>query len=310
MKDRDKQKGYENMSGKKEQNSQGCCSSCCAGGGALNVLTSGKVGAVETVEPGAMSRSTFLKTIAAGVFGLSTVAGTPAFSEASQDSNIRVIPGRGEHNLIVDFGNKEIRFSAKVTRDDSKTTIADWGERAIAWIGTKGGKWDDYFIFTSDVPRPEIDKGIQEIGIKFRRQISRLKKDEHTGLKPSTTVNDYLDGDPMTVTIRFEKAGAIVEAAFEDFIQEKIIVEKKEVIKPYTPHFVYHGTAEMEKYESGCIVCPSDCPGGLITDNTFPLLTMLSLYKVNWDRMPPVGSRVEVALKSIYSSKRLDSFKA
>lgn len=298
------------MSEKNEQKSQGCCSSCCTGGGALNVLTGGKVGAVETVEPGAMSRSTFLKTIAAGVFGLSTVTGTPAFAQATKDPNIRVVPGRGEHILIVDFSNKEIRFSAKVTRDDSKTTVADWGERAIAWIGAKGGKWEDYFIFTTDVSRTEIDKGIQDLGIKFRRQISRLKKDEHTGLKPTTTINDYLDGDPMTATIRFEKGGTIVESAFEDFIQEKIVVEKKEVIKPYTPHFVYHGTAEMEKYESGCIVCPSDCPGGIITDNTFPLLTMLSLYKVNWDRMPPVGSRVEVSLKSIYSSKRLDSFKA
>ena len=298
------------MSENNDQKSQGCCSSCCSGGGALNVLTGGKVGAVEIVEPGAMTRSTFLKTIAAGVFGLSTIVGTPAFAEASNDPNVRVVPGKGEHHLIVDFNNKEIRFSAKVTRDDSKTTVAGWGKRAIAWIGSKGGKWEDYFIFTTDVSRTDIDKGIQDIGIKYRRQISRLKKKEHMGLKPTTSINDYLDGDPITATIRFEKDGKIVESAFEDFIQEKIEVEKQEVIKPYTPHFIYHGTGEMEKYESGCIVCPSDCPGGIITDNTFPLLTMLSLYKVNWDRMPPVGSRVEVSLRSIYSSKQLDSFKS
>lgn len=292
------------------QGSQGCCGPCCASGGALSVLTGGKVGATELIEPEGITRSTFLKTMAAGVFGLSTVTGTAAFAQASKDPNIRVVAGRGEHVLIIDSGNKEIRFSAKVTRDDSKPSVADWGKRAIGWIGAKGGKWEDYFVFTTDVSRTEIDKGIQELGIKFRRQISRLKKDEHTGLKPNTTVNDYLDGDPMTVTIRFEKAGVIVESALEDFIQEKIVVEAQDVIKPYTPHFVYHGTAEMEQYNSGCIVCPSDCPGGIITDNTFPLLTMISFYKVNWDRMPPVGSRVEVALKSIYSSKRLDSFKA
>ncbi|MBU4009241.1 MAG: hypothetical protein KJ882_00635, partial [Proteobacteria bacterium] len=130
-----------------------------------------------------------------------------------------------------------------------------------------------------------------------------------TGLKPTTTIEDYLDGDPVIVTIRFEKNGDIVEAALEDFIQEKIIVEGKDVIKPYTPHFVYHGSGEALNFPSGCIVCPSDCNGGIITDNVLPLKTTVNYYKVNWDRMPPVGSIVEVVIKSIYGPHRLSSTK-
>lgn len=280
----------------------------CCSGNVREVLLGGRVGAAEVVAT-PLTRAQFFKTICAGVFGLSTLAGTKAFAEAGKNPEMRVIQGAAADHLIVDFSAREVRFSATVTKDASKPAVADWGKRAIGWIGVKGGIWQDHFVFTTDVSRKEIDKGIQELGIKFRRQISRTKKEEHTGLKTTTSINDYLDGDPMTATIRFQKGGDIVESALEDFIQEKISVENQDVIKPYTPHFVYHGTAEVDQYESGCIVCPSDCPGGIITDNCFPLLTMLSLYRVDWDRMPPVGSRVEVALKSIYSPTRLDSIK-
>jgi hypothetical protein len=113
----------------------------------------------------------------------------------------------------------------------------------------------------------------------------------------------------MICTIRFQKGKEIVEAALEDFIDEKIMVDGKEVFKPYTPHFIYHGTAEAINFQSGCIVCPSDCNGGIITDNVLPLKTTVNYYKVNWNRMPPVGAKVEVVLKSIYGPYRMSSTK-
>ena len=91
-------------------------------------------------------------------------------------------------------------------------------------------------------------------------------------------------------------------ARLEALIEEKIVVEGKEVVKPYTPHFVYHGTAEAISYGSGCIVCPSGCYGGIIADNSLPVLTTTSYFRVNWDRMPPAGSKVEVVLKSGHSA--------
>lgn len=73
----------------------------------------------------------------------------------------------------------------------------------------------------------------------------------------------------------------------------------------------YYYTAEFHViFPSGCTVCPSGCNGGIITDNVLPLKTTVNYYKVDWDKMPPVGSKVEVTLKSIYGPYPLSATKA
>lgn len=255
-----------------------------------------------------MARSDFLKIIGIGVLGLSSVAGTRAFAAAEKGSNIKIIKGTKDR-MVVDTDNKELRISATVTKDSSKPSVADWGRRFQAFFGSKGGKMESFFVFTTDVSRAEIDKALLHIGVKSRRQIPMSEVKARTGLKSTTTKDDYLQGDPIIVTVRFKKNDMIVEAALEEFIDEKIIVDGKEVFKPYTPHFIYHGTGESISFPSGCIVCPSDCNGGIITDNVLPLKTTANYYKVNWNRMPEVGAKVEVALKSIYGPFRFSSTK-
>ncbi len=290
----------DNMKGKED-----CGCSCCSD--PYSVLL-GKGSEDQTVEsePRRMQRSDFLKVIGLGVLGLSSVAGTEAFASAQKSKDVRIVKGK-EDRMIVDRENKELRISATVTKDSSKPAVADWGRRFQAFFGAKGGKMEPFFVFTTDVSRSDINKALQEIGAKSRRQIPMDEVKARTGLKPTTTIDDYLQGDPIIVTVRFKKGSLIVEAALEDMIDEKIIVEGKEVIKPYTPHFVYHGTAEAIHFPSGCIVCPSDCNGGIITDNVLPLKTTVNYYKVNWTRMPAVGSKAEIALKSIYGPYRLSS---
>jgi len=51
---------------------------------------------------------------------------------------------------------------------------------------------------------------------------------------------------------------------------------------------------------SGCIVCPSGCYGGIIADNSVPLLTTSSYFRFNWGKMPAPGSKVKLVLKSVY----------
>ncbi len=253
-----------------------------------------------------MSRFDFLKVIGIGFLGLSSVAGTQAYAAAQKSKNSRIIKG-AKDTMIIDKENKELRISATVTKDSSKPAVADWGRRFQAFFGSKGGKMESFFVFTTDVSRTDVDNALGELGVKSRRQIPMEEVKMRTGLKPTTTSDDYLQGDPIIVTVRFKKKSLIVEGALEDFIDEKIIVEGKEVIKPYTPHFIYHGTGESLAFPSGCIVCPSDCNGGIITDNVLPLKTTVNYYKVNWERMPEVGSKVEVVLKSIYGPYRLSS---
>jgi hypothetical protein len=285
-----------------DKQQKGC--SCCSN--SYSVLLGRKIKDTEVSEQQGMDRSGFLKVLGAGILGLSTIAGTAAFAADEKSKNVKIIKGQTDR-MIIDDEMKELRISVTVTKDPSQPSVADWGRRFQAFFGAKGGKMEPFFVFTTDVSRAEIDKALRDLGVRSRRQIPMSEVQQRTGLKSTTTRDDYLDGDPMIVTVRFVKGSDIVEGALEDFIDEKIIVEGKEVVKPYTPHFVYHGTAEAINFPSGCIVCPSDCNGGIITDNVLPLKTTVNYYKVNWDRMPPVGSKVEVALKSIYGPYRLSS---
>ena len=281
--------------------------SCCQGSAFENLVRGQQSGAAAGASGlGPMRRSEFLKIIGLGLgsLGLASLAGTKAFAAAQEDKNVRIVKGQQDH-MIINLKNKELLISSTVTKDASKPSVVDWGRRFQAFFGCKGGKMEPFFVFTTDVTRPDIDKALQAIGLRARRQIPMEEVEKRTGLKPTTVREDYLEGDPVIVTIRWLKDGNVVEAALEDLIDEKIIVEGKEVFKPYTPHFVYHGTAEVINFLSGCVVCPSDCNGGIITDNVLPLKTTVNYYKVNWDRMPPVGSKAEVVLKSIYGDYKL-----
>lgn len=291
----------------KMKEEQGTKCSCCSD--PYSVLLGNRSGKkTKEKESKGISRFDFLKVIGLGVLGLSSVSGTKAYAAAAKSTSSRMIKGK-QDSMIIDKENKELRISATVTKDSSKPAVADWGRRFQAFFGAKGGKMEAYFVFTTDVSRTDVDKALQELGVKSRRQIPMEEVKARTGLKAATTSDDYLQGDPVIVTVRFKKGSLIVEAALEDLIDEKIIVDGKDVVKPYTPHFIYHGTGEAIAFPSGCIVCPSDCNGGIITDNVLPLKTTANYYKVNWDRMPEVGSKVEVVLKSIYGPYRMSSTK-
>lgn len=285
---------------------QGGCS-CCSGDSRSVLLGQKNLEGADERQEG-MKRSDFLRVLGAGIVGLSCVAGTQAFAAAEKSKKSKIVKGATDR-MIIDQEMKELRISATVTKDPSQPSVSDWGRRFQAFFGAKGGKMEPFFVFTTDVSRVEIDRAIKELGVRSRRQIPMSEVAKRTGLKATTVREDYLDGDPMICTIRFVKGKDIVEGALEDFIDEKIVVDGKDVFKPYTPHFIYHGTAEAINFLSGCIVCPSDCNGGIITDNVLPLKTTVNYYKVNWDRMPPVGAKVEVVLKSIYGPYRMSSTK-
>jgi len=221
----------------------------------------------------------------------------------AQQTKITEVRGVSD-TMSVDPVHKELAITATVFKDCSKPSVCDWGQRGQAFFGAKGGKAEAFFVFTTDVNRAEIDKAIRKLGVVSRRQITADEAKKRKGLKATTVKEDYLDGDPLLVTIRYKKGGEVVEIPLEALIEEKILVEGKEVVKPYTPHFVYHGTAEAISYGSGCIVCPSGCYGGIIADNSLPVLTTTSYFRVNWDKMPPAGSKVEVVLKSGHGTSR------
>jgi hypothetical protein len=282
---------------------KGC--SCCSGNAFENLTGGIHATPQASASMGGITRAGFLKII--GVAGLTTLVGNLAHAEPSADTNTTIVKGDRNDLMIIDKTNRELRISATVTKDVTKPSVADWGRRFQAFFGVWGGKMEGFFVFTTGVSRVGIDRALHEIGIRSRRQIPMDEVEQRRGLKATTTIADYLDGDPVICTIRFKKDDKIVEGAMEDFIMEKIVVDGAEVIKPYTPHFIYHGTGEAINFPSGCVVCPSDCNGGIITDNVLPLKTTVNYYKVNWDLMPPVDAKVEVVLKSIYGPQPMST---
>lgn len=206
----------------------------------------------------------------------------------------------GSDTLTVDAKTKEVRITSTVLKDCSQPSVCDWGRRFQAFFGSKDGKMAPFFIFSTEVNRTDIDKAIKSVGIKSRRQIPMTEVKQRSGLKGTTQKDDYLDGDPLLISVRWKKDGKTVDMAIEDLIEEKISVEGKDVIKPYTPHFVYHGTAEAINFASGCIVCPSGCNGGIIADNSLPLKETKNYFRFDWNKMPPAGTKAEIVIRSYY----------
>jgi len=235
--------------------------------------------------------------LSGAAIGLEPLVGMEAI--AKETKQIHTIKG-DKHRMIVDQEAKELHITATVTKDCSKPGVCDFGRRFQAFFGTKGGKMEKFFVFTTDVPRSEINKAIQELGVVSRNQIPMEDVEKRRGLSASTKKDDYLQGDPIIATVRFKKDGKDMVMALEDLIEERINVNSQEVFKPYTPHFVYHGTAEAIHFPSGCVICPSGCNGGIIADNSVPLKHTVNYYRVNWNKMPPVGAEVEMVLKSIF----------
>jgi hypothetical protein len=209
----------------------------------------------------------------------------------------------GGDTLTVDPQAHEVRVGTTVVKDCSQPSVCDWGRRFQAFFGSKDGKMAPFFIFSTEVNRTAIDKAIKSVGIKSQRQIPMTEVKQRSGLKATTQKDDYLDGDPILVLVRWVKDGKTVEVALESLIEEKITVDGKDVIKPYTPHFVYHGTAEAINFASGCIVCPSGCNGGIIADNSLPLKETKNFYRFDWSKMPAPGTKAEIVLKSIYATR-------
>jgi hypothetical protein len=223
----------------------------------------------------------------------------PVFAAKQKPADVTTVKS-GSDTLTVDSKSKEVRVTSTVLKDCSQPSVCDWGRRFQAFFGAKDGKMAPFFIFSTEINRTDIDKAIKSVGIQSRRQIPMTEVKQRSGLKPTTQKEDYLDGDPVLISVRWKKDGKMVDVAIEGLIEEKISVEGTDVIKPYTPHFVYHGTAEAINFASGCIVCPSGCNGGIIADNSLPLKETKNYFRFDWNKMPAPGTKAEIVIKSVY----------
>ncbi|MBI1314466.1 hypothetical protein GC176_24500 [bacterium] len=209
--------------------------------------------------------------------------------------------------VVVDRTKGEVILSAKVQFPDGKPCINEFGQRVQAFAGcatAAGGdaKMAGYFVFLVDVETERVFDGLMQLGCRPRVHYSIEDGRKRSGLTATTTPDDYLQGDPVVLSVFWKNdAGKWIEKAYQDFATETVAVGDRQIEKPWTPHFVFHGSGAIHKSGTGCIACPCDCPGGIIADNRFPIYDPKPTVRFDMSKAPPPGTQVYVRIRPISS---------
>jgi len=203
--------------------------------------------------------------------------------------------------LVIDHAKQEVRVSAVVQKTDAPR-MNDFGSAVPALMGSRGGKFDDAFVFLLDAWIPDVYKALLELGARPRAAFGSGGVVDHAGSKLELIEQGYMQGDPVQVYIEWDAPEGTRRRAYEDFFIEKAIVNGREALKPWTPHFVLHGSGVVNDTRTGCLMCTHDCPGGLIANNALPLERPIPVLKANWDLLPRPGTRVTVVLRPVPSA--------
>jgi hypothetical protein len=135
-----------------------------------------------------------------------------------------------------------------------------------------------------------VHRGLTELGLNSEVYYSRAEGRRRTG-------KEFLKGDPVSLSIGWQQDGRWVERRYEDLVQEKAVVDGREIVRPWRPRFVFHGSGAIHREGTGCIACPCDCPGGIIADVTYPIYEPRPTVKFDWSAAPPVGTAVVVRIR-------------
>ena len=228
---------------------------------------------------------------------------TPAW--AAKDAPATDLPKAG--TVIVDQAKGELILSAKVQFPEGKACINEYGQRVQAFAGcatAAGGdaKMAAYFVFLVDVETEEVFEGLMKLGCRPRVHYSIQEGRKRSGLNAETKPEDYLQGDPVVLSVFWQdKDGNWVEKAYQHFATELQQVGDEQIEKPWTPHFVFHGSGAIYKSGTGCLACPCDCPGGIIADNRFPIYDPKPTVRFDMSKAPAPGTLVYVRIRPIAS---------
>ncbi len=244
-----------------------------------------------------MERRHFLGSVGA-------LAWAGAAGAAEKDGARLALPEPGK--LLVNRTNGEVLVPALVQHPRDKPCIDDWGQRIQAFAGCRkaaGGeaKMLGYFVFVADLATEELYDALVQLGARTRVHYSMEEGRKRSGLKPTTTADDYLQGDPVTLSVFWKDREKWVERAYQEFARERVQAGDQWIEKPWTPSFVFHGSGAIHKSGTGCIACPCDCAGGLIADNRYPLYDPKPMVKFDWTKAPAVGTQVYLRIRPVAS---------
>jgi hypothetical protein len=240
------------------------------------------------------------QTFAIACFFLTTAAA----QADSKSSTTEALPKPG--TVLVNKDRAELILCAVVQHPRGKPCIDEYGERIQAFVGCSraaGGdaKMAAYFVFLVDVPTEEVYMGLVSLGAKTRVHYSMQQGKKLSGLTPATKADDYLQGDPVVLSVFWKDGSRWVERPYQDFVSERVLVDGNPVEKPWTLSFVIHGGGAIHKSGTGCIACPCDCPGGIIADNRYPIYDPKPLVMFHMNRAPAAGTQVYIRIRAVTS---------
>lgn len=236
--------------------------------------------------------------------GLVLASSAPMDTQHVDGGAFTALPKPGTLRINHDRG--EVILHATVQHPIGKPCIADWGQRIQAFVGCSKAAGADatmagYFVFLVDVPTEDVHNALLRLGAKPRVHYSMQEGKKRSGLKPQTQPDDYLQGDPVLLSIFWKEGDRWVERAYQDFVMERVMVDGKPVEKPWTPSFVFHGSGVLHKSGTGCIACPCDCAGGIIADNRYPIYDPKPMVRFDLAKVPPPDTHVYVRIRPISS---------
>jgi hypothetical protein len=222
------------------------------------------------------------------------VAALVALSCFAAESPARTLPADGEVRVDADRG--EVVFSAVVQHPKDKPCIDGWGERIQAFVGSARAEgrptlFGDFFVFLTQADVDDVYDGLTRLGARPRVHYSREEGKKLEG-------REYLDGDPVLISVSWKDGDKWVERSYDDFVQEKAAHDGEDKVKPWTPHWVFHGSGAIHKAGTGCIACPCDCPGGIIADNRNPIYSPKPTVRFDWAKAPAAGTKVYVRIRT------------
>ena len=118
--------------------------------------------------------------------------------------------------VVVDRDRGEVILSATVQTPRGKPCIDDWGQRIQAFVGcarAAGGdaKMAGYFVFLVDVPTEDVYQALRDLGAKPRVHYSMQEGRKHSGLKTATKAEDFLQGDPVVLSLIWQQGERWIE---------------------------------------------------------------------------------------------------
>lgn len=204
--------------------------------------------------------------------------------------------------LVIDKKRCEIRCSG-VIQKTSAPRMNDFASAVPALLGSKGGTRESFFVFLIDTSVESVHDALVELGARSRLAYRSVDVAKHRGPKPDNTPADYLQGDPVQILVLWKENENMRCLAYEDFFLEQIDMGGTKTQKPWTPHFVFHGSGVLNNAKTGCIACTHDCPGGIIGNNQFPLVDPVPVLRADWTRLPKPGTAVTIAFRPVPSRR-------